>query len=387
MKLPNSNTFCTIPFIHIYGTADGNIVPCCESQETIMNNEKESLLSTWNNQKYKTLRQQLLNNKKPNICKVCWHSEKNNITSTRQHWLNDEWNNFKDDIILNDDYSVENPPLWLETKVGNFCNLKCKMCSTWSSYKRAQDIDILKKYGTGATTKLLKPDSLYNQLMTNKEIWNHIKVLQFSGGEPIINQNYYDLLESIPKNLRSNIKLKHATNLTHLKYKNYDMIEIWKQFKSVSVKVSVDGIGDVYNYIRHGANFIDVDKNIDILKEKLPECNIGIGNTTQVYNVFQLPEFFKHFESKGYLNFIENFLLQTPKYLNISVLPNLYKQAIIKKLTEQGEQKFKQTINYLQNNNTNDTYWHTHTLPYSKDLENRYNDKTKFINLLEKYIN
>ena len=387
MKLPNSNTFCTIPFIHIYGTADGNIVPCCESQETIMNSPEESLLSTWNNQKYKTLRQQLLNNKKPNICKVCWHSEENNVTSTRQHWLNDEWNNFKDDIILNDDYSVENPPLWLETKVGNFCNLKCKMCSTWSSYKRSQDIDILKKYGTGATTKLLKPDNLYNQLMTNKEIWNHIKVLQFSGGEPIINQNYYDLLESIPKDLRSNIKLKHATNLTHLKYKNYDMIEIWKQFKSVSVKVSVDGIGDVYNYIRHGANFIDVDKNIDILKEKLPECNIGIGNTTQVYNVFQLPEFYKHFESKGYLNFIENFLLQTPKYLNISVLPNLYKQTIIKKLTEENEQKFKQTIDYLQNNNTSDTYWHTHTLPYSKDLENRYNDKTKFINLLEKYIN
>ena len=123
------------------------------------------------------------------------------------------------------------------------------------------------------------------------------------------------------------------------------------------------------------------------LKEKLPECNIRIGNTTQVYNVFQLPEFYKHFESKGYLNFIENFLLQTPKYLNISVLPNLYKQTIIKKLTEENEQKFKQTIDYLQNNNTSDTYWHTHTLPYSKDLENRYNDKTKFINLLEKYIN
>ena len=37
-ELKQSPTFCMLPFMHIYGSAGGNIVPCCEAQEEALNN-------------------------------------------------------------------------------------------------------------------------------------------------------------------------------------------------------------------------------------------------------------------------------------------------------------------------------------------------------------
>ena len=31
--LKDSNTFCLLPFMHTYGSANGNLVLCCEAQE------------------------------------------------------------------------------------------------------------------------------------------------------------------------------------------------------------------------------------------------------------------------------------------------------------------------------------------------------------------
>ena len=55
-KLKQSKTFCMLPFMHIYGTAGGDIVPCCEAQEVPLNNPGETALESWNNENYKEIR-------------------------------------------------------------------------------------------------------------------------------------------------------------------------------------------------------------------------------------------------------------------------------------------------------------------------------------------
>ena len=54
-KLKKSSTFCMLPFMHIYGSAGGNMVPCCEAQEIPLNNPGETALESWNNENYKEL--------------------------------------------------------------------------------------------------------------------------------------------------------------------------------------------------------------------------------------------------------------------------------------------------------------------------------------------
>ena len=226
-KIRNSNTFCIIPFIHIYGTAAGDIVPCCEAQETPLNEPGESAEACWNNTNYRELRRALSNNERPERCKVCWHNEDSGVVSNRQQWESDNAELFGDEVIVDDEFQVYMPPQWIELKVSNFCNLKCIMCSTHSSYKRVQDLDIITKYTTdGYETRLLHPDELFDSINAWPDFWETVKVLQFTGGEPIINEEHYTLLAGIPAHLKKDIKLRYATNLTHITFKQYDLISI-----------------------------------------------------------------------------------------------------------------------------------------------------------------
>ena len=71
VDLKNSPTFCMLPFMHIYGSAGGNLVPCCEAQEIPLNKPGESAEESWNNENYTELRRALLAGEKPSRCNVC----------------------------------------------------------------------------------------------------------------------------------------------------------------------------------------------------------------------------------------------------------------------------------------------------------------------------
>ena len=93
--------------------------------EIPLNEKGESAEQSWNNANYKELRRALANGERPARCDVCWHNEDSGIISNRLQWEKDNWNTFADMIDVNDDYSVNNKPYWIELKVSNFCNLKC----------------------------------------------------------------------------------------------------------------------------------------------------------------------------------------------------------------------------------------------------------------------
>ena len=388
-KLKQSKTFCMLPFMHIYGTAGGDIVPCCEAQETPLNNPGETALESWNNENYKELRRALTNDERPERCEVCWHNEDSGIVSNRQQWEEDNWNEFANEIEVNDDYSVNNSPKWIELKVSNFCNLKCIMCSTHSSYKRVKDLDIITKYQEkGHETRLLRPTTLFNSLNEWPELWEHVHTLQFTGGEPIINQEHYDLLDSIPQHLKHKIKLRYASNLSHIKFKKYDLVKIWNEFKTVNIKISMDGVGDVYNFIRQDGDWDNVYANMMVLDSE-PTIDVAAGITIQSHNIYHMPEFYdfwKHSDIK--LRFIRANILQTPRYLAPSVWPEEYREAIINKLkgalNEHPEmQKF---ITYMENNQPNIRDY-AKMRKYNRDIEARYPKEVTLASMLDEHLN
>lgn len=360
--------------MHIYGTAGGDLVPCCEAQETPLNNPGETALESWNNKNYKELRRALAEDERPERCSVCWHNEDSGIVSNRQQWEKDNWETFSDIIQVNDDYSVENKPMWVELKVSNFCNLKCIMCSTHSSYKRVKDLDIISKYTKdGYETRLLRPTDLFASLNEWPDLWNDVHTLQFTGGEPIINQEHYDLLEGIPESIRHKIRLRYATNLSHIKFKNYDLVKIWKQFQHTNIKVSMDGIGDVYNYIRQDGDWDNVYANMMVLDSE-PSIDLAVGVTVQAHNAFHMPDFYQFWkDSPINLKFITANILHTPKYLKPSVWPEEYRDAIIKRLKDAYEwfPEMERFITWIENNPYNAREY-SKMRKYTRDIEERY---------------
>jgi sulfatase maturation enzyme AslB (radical SAM superfamily) len=387
-QLKQSKTFCMLPFMHIYGSAGGDIVPCCEAQEQPLNNPNESVETTWNNQNYRDLRKALVNGDRPERCSVCWHNEDSGILSNRLQWEKDNWDDFADVISVNDDYSVNNKPLWIELKVSNFCNLKCIMCSTHSSYKRVADLDIISKYTkSGYETRLLRPTDLFASINEWTDIWETVHTLQFTGGEPIINQEHYDLLAGIPDSVKSRIKLRYATNISHIKFKQYDLIEIWKKFKHVNIKVSMDGIEDVYNYIRQDGDWDTVYANMLALDAE-PSIDLAVGITVQAHNIFQMPEFYSFWRASPIdLKFITANILQTPNYLSPAVWRDEYRIAIIAKLraAEAEHPEMDRFATYMENNQR-EYVQYSKMRRYTRDIENRYKPEITLPKMIKRYL-
>ena len=378
-----------LPYMHIYGSAGGDMVPCCEAQEVPLNNPGETALESWNNDNYKELRRALANDERPERCAVCWHNEDSGIVSNRQQWEHDNWNTFADKISVNDDYSVNNPPYWVELKVSNFCNLKCIMCSTHSSYKRVADLDIISKYTKdGYETRLLRPTDLFASLNEWPELWDHVHTLQFTGGEPIINKEHYDLLEGIPTEAKKRIRLRYASNLSYIKFKKYDLIKIWNEFKHVNIKVSMDGVGDVYNYIRQDGDWDTVYANMMALNNE-PGIDVAAGITVQAHNIYQMPEFYQFWkESPVDLKFITANILQTPNYLSPAIWQGEYRDAIIRKLrANQDEHPEMDRFATYMENNTSKYMIYARMRKYTRDIEERYKQDINLKKMVKTYLN
>ena len=377
-----------LPFMHIYGSAGGDMVPCCEAQEIALNNPGESALESWNNENYRELRRALANNERPERCNVCWHNEDSGIVSNRLQWENDNWEEFSDLISVNDDFSVNNKPIWVELKVSNFCNLKCIMCSTHSSYKRTQDLDIIKKYTKdGYETRLLRPTDLFASLNEWPELWDSVHTLQFTGGEPIINKEHYDLLEGIPQHLKSKIRLRYASNLSYIKFKQYDLVKIWSEFKHVNIKVSMDGIGDVYNYIRQDGNWDTVYENMCVLND-IDGIDVAAGITVQAHNIYQMPEFYDFWRTSPVdLKFITANILQTPNYLSPAVWQGEYREKIISTLREAESRhpEMDRFATYMENN-TKPYMLYARMRKYTRDIENRYPNEATLKSMVKDYL-
>lgn len=374
--------------MHIYGSAGGDLVPCCEAQELPLNNPGESAEETWNNKNYRELRRALSEGERPERCSVCWHNEDSGIVSNRQQWSEDNWQMYADGVEVNSDYTVNNKPLWVELKVSNFCNLKCIMCSTHSSYKRVQDLDIITKYQRdGHETRLLRPTVLFNSLNEWPELWDTVQVLQFTGGEPIINEEHYQLLAGIPDELKAKIKLRYATNISHIKFKQYDLIEIWSKFKHTNIKVSMDGIGDVYNYIRQDGDWDTVYNNMLTLST-VPNIDLAAGITVQAHNIFQMPEFYNFWKQSPIdLKFITANMLQTPKYLSASLWHGEYRDAIMEKLGNANDWHPEMTRFYTyMKNNASDYRNYARMRKYSRDLEARYPKPITLKQMVKDYL-
>ena len=349
-KALKSKTFCIYPFTHLATKTDGTFKLCCRSDK-ISSAENTSAIEIWNGSKYKEIRRQLLNDEKPKECEACWSVEKFGTRSMRQRALRKS-SHYSDRLSLLKDVDEEGTvpflPKSIELKLSNLCNLKCRMCHPIDSSSWINDwplvSDLMKKHNGWAYNTAKKQNILKKPLISafkdNERWWedfekiaDSLEFIDFAGGEPLMDPLHYRILDLL--NQRApHIKLKYSTNLTFLDFKGTSVLDYWKKFKAVSIYASIDGIHDVYEYIRTGAKFSEVNENLDkIRKNKSVRFDdIAVACTLQIYNVFQLPEIMDFFSKKG-IEF-HSHRVTYPTFLNTQVLPEELKVLAAKSILD-----------------------------------------------------
>ena len=351
-----SDTFCVLPFIHLETRSDSFVAPCCMSQEFYKKDNgeffslsKDTLTDVWNSSSIKQLRSELLSGKKPTACSACWKEEEMGKESKRIR-ENLRWEN------------VEEPSLkFLDLKLGNTCNLKCRICSPGSSsswIKEHKDI-----YGSDVITSFaqqLNSDrkSVMQWPEYNDSFWDDldsilpkIELFEIYGGEPFLIERHFEVLrKSVELGYSKNQRIHYNTNGTI--FPQDAITNIWKHFNEVDIMLSIDGIYEQFEYQRYPAKWQSVLNNIKRFKEEFTG-DLQICMTVSSLNVYYLPEYLEFFNQMN-INVWLN-ILYHPSVYSICNLNESTKQSIISKLhpTRHLNKDIDAVINYLNTSGSN----------------------------------
>ena len=348
--MSKSKTFCMHPFTGLATREDGAIKICCRSQPVGWIQD-QSLEEVWNSDKMKEVRRQVLSGERPDVCIPCFDLEDQGVESLRQRHIRgvipEARINLYPDALdkLEDDYSMPFEFPTMEIKINNLCNLKCRMCNpldstSWTDWKEVEQFYEKEDNYLVPTVKKLtsRPGQYIGPFDDTAHWWNdfekllpHFRRVEFAGGEPLMDPNHYKILDML-KPYANNIEIKYATNGTKLGIsKGRTVFEYWPHFKSVAVNISIDGIHDVYDYIRGNGDFELVEKNIKKIKE-IPSVSRVVGAfTVQSNNILQIDKVIEYFLEKMGIIFYSH-RVNYPRALSAQAIPNELKQQVIEKL-------------------------------------------------------
>ena len=318
---------CPLPWTGLEVGVNGGAAPCCLYKEQVPNFKvyDTDLKEIQKSQYMEDLRTKFRNGEKPAGCDRCWAEESVGKDSKRINTLYKMKNSLKN-WTPNSEPSLK----FIDFKLGNVCNLKCRICGSWSSSKWAQEeLDYgenpvaLKNLREGGWPK--KSPKFFEDL---KEDLAHVEYFEFTGGEPFMIKDHFKILmHCVEKGYAKNIDIHYTTNGTQLPPQ--EIFDLWSCFKHVEVAFSIDDVGEPFEYQRHPAKWREVNQNLVKFKEmKTPNMDFQICSTVNIFNVFnwaKMALWVAQFQPKF---FYVNTCFE-PDVFNIQTLPRQVKDIVV----------------------------------------------------------
>ena len=275
---------------------------------------------------------------------------------------------------MNLDGTLDNQTIiYWDVRQTNLCNMNCVMCGP--DYSSLWNRDILKSQDkplTNAGVIDAVQVSKDNILDIIKKDINKSYKFYFAGGEPLISEMHWAILEELVELELFNVELAYNTNLLKLDYKGKNIIDYWKKFKNVYVGCSIDAVGKRAEVIRTGTIWKKVEENFQILNKELyysKALNVTISNMSigGLRNTIEWAKSFQWHNEEDRL--LVNNIVYHPECLSINVLPINIKEKIWKEI--------KQPLRSLKNKRSYEQIEHE----LWKDI-----DKDKFERLSKQFV-
>lgn len=332
--LSESKSFCILPWLHIEVQQDGRVLPCCRTQHytPLGNVKEESVSEIWNSEAQKDLRLKMLSDKKSAYCTYCYDIEDHGGKSPRQNFNQFYASDIDRIDETKSDGAYETMSLkYLGIRFSNLCNLDCVYCSPTYSTKWGQkeglpkeDIHVLPFGEEGKVLELVL------------ENLDSLESLYIAGGEPLLEKEHLELLNTLIEKKRTDVALYYNTNLTKLKFGSTSIIELWNKFDRVVLDASIDSRGKRNDFIRLGSKWESLERNIEQIKNEAPHVLFRLYITNTLLNTPTLAEFMKDSIERGWVkpNDINFNNLKKPEYYAVQNLTSGIKEKTKDSLLE-----------------------------------------------------
>lgn len=311
--------------------------------------------SLHNTKQKQAVRELMLRGEKPAECEYCWLFEKHNksgfsdrIVKSAEAWASGY---VKDYSSLTSAYNSN--PTYLEISFSNICNLRCSYCSPetsssiWQSYEKHGHFIGRESLDT-VISKGLKPiknndDNPYLAAFWKwlPDLSRSLTVFRITGGEPLLDQSTFKVLDFLADNPRPKLELCINSNLCIPQHKYNLFIEKVnslyerKCIKSFQLYTSIDTYEKQAEYIRTGLNYGYWKSNILKFLNQTPfklyvMCTFNLLSVPSFNKLlFEIYELNRLSNSKNKKRIeIDSSLLLNPPYYSIFTLTNEWKLKI-----------------------------------------------------------
>ncbi len=348
-------TYCPYPWLQISTTPSAKVSMCCESQlyvpnvklgdflnsETLLNLRRELAAGVKEADGGRSTRMDVLERV------IREKGEQNVIESLNQNILNN--------------YFVATPEQ-LDIKLGNTCNLKCRMCTPtnsskiWGEYVKHESQFAEFKDDFDGAAENEKMSFALPSLSELLEVSSTITRLNISGGEPTLMKGVLEYLPALVETgLSKNILLTFNTNATRV---DYEILKLFREFRHVELYLSIDAIGSTYEYIRYPAKWPEVAKIVTEIRDVVgSHHDLSVSPVYQALNILNLPELLdwcQHHRLPWLLgNSVIHPVYQSPHALPLAIrsvgAARLESWLMRQKLSPSDQERIEFTIQHLRN--------------------------------------
>ena len=284
-----NSTFCMAPWTHTYLSPQMERRLCCSSREDSktfnqyidLNKTSEpfspdTLEQHWNSDYMKNIRVDLMAGKEISQCQVCNHKLLS-VSTYRTHFntlfesqIEEAFKKTRDDGHT--DMQVTS---W-DYRFNNLCNFKCRMCgdmlsSSWEAEERLHNMwdpnkpsqmwmrdDIRAEIEKFHDTVIVEE---FKTAVENKTI----KEIYWCGGEPLMWKIHWESMKRIIElGFQDEVSIRYNSNMSRINFFGMNLFDdILSKFPHWNILASIDGAGEVGEYVRTGLNFNEWLKNME----------------------------------------------------------------------------------------------------------------------------
>jgi len=293
-----NKTFCMAPWTHTYLSPQMERRLCCSSRESAENfkqyidtidpkghNDKLNLSTLeehWNSDYMKSVRLKLLAGEEIPQCAVCNHKLLNEQVY-RQHfnWL------YKSKIQQAFDSTDETGATTMtvesfDYRFSNLCNFSCRMCgdmlsSTWETENKKHGRGDYENYRIWGRKDIKEQLEKFHDQQIVKEFTEavedkRITELYWCGGEPLMWKIHWTAMERIKElGYADRVLARYNSNMSRIDFYGKNLFnDILQYFPKFQICASIDGTGEVGEYIRTGLKY---DEWLSNMKYGLKFCD------------------------------------------------------------------------------------------------------------------
>ncbi len=350
----DAETTCVVPWSTLIVRPDGRVNFCCDVTEPLKMQGRlasiydDTIEEIWNTDELVTVRSAMSRGERPSACASCWQRELAGGASRRTS-LNQAYATMGGHLdvgTLADEgavtgFRLAGRPDWFLLELGNVCTLRCRTCNPTFSSRIAAD-PIHSAWATGEAPSEGGVRTRIRLAPRQSAPWFHDidatadmiagsgsdnAILSLLGGEPFLIKDTWRLLQAlVDRNAASRFLVGLATNGQQ---RSNELIDLAPHFRGIGLSVSIDGVGALYEYLRHGARWATLVENLDWFRD-VAKIHMSVVPTVQNYNVLDIVELLRFADDRR-LPVAYNVVLE-PAYLRPTNLPLAIRKLAIDRM-------------------------------------------------------